>query len=118
MLDANLPNPFTDLPTLRAIRITEKTTISKLEQKDQITFQREYAEFQKQLGKQTAGTGPGSRLASPDLFRQTPATLADLKKGQSVGVTGDGDISAKESFDAVSIQVIVTSVNQPSVPVQ
>lgn len=98
VLDANLPNPFTDLPNLRTIRITDDTTIIKFEQKDQVTLQKEYIEFQKK-------TATGA--VSPSPFRQTTGTIADLKKDQSVTVTADGDIATKESFDARAIHIII-----------
>ena len=113
-LDVNLPNPFQDVPLLRTVRITDKTTIIKFEQKDPAIFRTESLEFQRKTVKLPTGPGSSVQLVPPSPFREKPGALADLKIGQSVSVTANEDIAAKESFDAASINIIITARPAPA----
>ncbi len=112
-LDVSAPNFYQNVPLLRTVRITNRTTIIKFEQKDSTTFRNEYADFQKKTARLPTGPGSGVQLVPPNPFRQTVGTLADLKAGQSVSVTANENIATKESFDAASVQITIITLALP-----
>lgn len=116
VLDVSLPNPFQNVPLLRTVRVTDKTTIVKFEQKDSATFRTEYLAFEKKTAKLPTGPGSGIQLVPPSPFRQVSGTIADLKAGRSVVVTANEDIATKESFDAVSVQITIMTLGLPGQP--
>lgn len=105
-VDAALPNPFSDLPALRMVHITENTVITKLVLKNQAAFQQEFAEFQRLFVTDPQSATAGT-IISPSPFSRMSATIADLKEGRSVTVIAGNNIASEESFYAKAIEVTV-----------
>lgn len=114
ILEASVSNPFQDIPLLRMVRMTDRTSIIKFEQKDSATLRAESLEFEKKIAKLQIGPGSGIQLVPLNPFRETTGTFADLKTGQSVTVTAQENIATKESFDATTVRITLISPSLPA----
>ena len=105
-LEASIFSPFEELPPIRTITVTDKTTVIKLEQKAAATYQKELAEYQKASEPPKGSKTPPVILPIPNPYTQLPGSRADLKPGLSISVTAKEDVKTKEAFEAAGIEVL------------
>jgi len=92
-----LANPFDESPQARTVKITDETKIILSQRKDPAVYQRELAEFQKNIRAQ-AGKSPAVNLASPNAFIQEPAKISDITVGRQISIAANENIRMRESF--------------------
>lgn len=110
MVEITLMNPFDESPQTRTVKITDETKIVRSERKDPVAYQREIAEFQKNIEAQP-DKSPGARLTPPNEFSQEPAKISDIAVGQQISIAADENIRDKESFTAKTIIILPTSTS-------
>lgn len=103
--------PFDESPVMRKAMIGPDTKITRAEPKDQATFQRELADFQKAVRAQSGKPG-FHPLAPPDPFREIAGIIADLRPGARITVTADENIRDKEEFTATAIRIFDVSASK------
>ncbi len=95
-------NPFDQSPAQRTVILDTNTKITRVQQEDQATYQKEFAEFQKALQPTKGKLSP---IIRPLLFREIPATRSDIKVGSQVNVTAAENIFNKETFTAIRVEI-------------
>ncbi len=113
-IDANsiTQNPFAEgnFPAVRTVAVTGATVITRMEQTDFATLQKEMA-----AQRLSASTGTvGAPITPPSLFTETDIVLSDIKVGDMIMVTAASDIANAASFSATKIQLLPeNSANVP-----
>lgn len=108
VVEMTVMNPFDDSPQTRTVTIASETKIVRSERKDPAAYQREIAEYQKNIQAQS-NKSPSVRLTSPNAFSQDSAKISDIAFGQRVSIAASEDIRDKESFTAKTIIILPAS---------
>lgn len=105
-------NPFETLPKERTITVTSSTKLISMEQKDQVSFQKEMEVFSKQMSSVKPGSAPSAPIMPPMPFNEKTISLSDLTAGIIINVEASENIKEKASFIATKI----TTSPAPSMP--
>lgn len=107
-VEITLMNPFDESQQNRTVKIESETKIFRSERKDPTMYQREIAEFQKNIQAQL-NKSSSVRLTPPNEFTQESAKISDVAVGQQVSVAASENIRDKESFTAKTIIILPAS---------
>ena len=115
--DNTIQNPFEKSIKSRSITVNGNTKITKLENKDQATFQKELDDFQSKMKTQKADGTP-QLIQPPAPFIEKQLSLDDLKVGDKITADASENIKEKDSFEATRIvmQVFSSTINSPVMP--
>lgn len=101
-------NPFAEgnFPAVREVTIVGATSITRTEQKDPATFQKEMTAFQKATQSRTGSAGAAPAAVNlPNPFTEVVLKLSDVKVGDTITITAASDITSAARFEATKIQV-------------
>ena len=106
-------NPFLkeNYPSVRQITVNNSTLITKIEQKNLQTFQKEMLAYQKLMQQNSVKETSIVNLL-PKQFSENKMALSDLVAGDTITVAASSNISAATSFTATKIQLINLSTTE------
>ncbi len=105
VLEITPMNPFDESPQTRTVQIMNETKIFRNQRKDPAAYQREAAEFQKNIHAQSKNPS-NVRIPSPNEFSQESAKISDIAVGQRISIAASENIRDKESFTAKTIIIV------------
>lgn len=108
IVEITLMNPFDESPQTRTVKITNETKIVRSERKDPAAYQREVAQFQKNIQAQS-NKSQSVRLTPPNAFSQESAKISDIAVGRQISIAASENIRDKESFTAKTIVILPAS---------
>ncbi|MBI3671216.1 hypothetical protein HY249_00270 [Candidatus Azambacteria bacterium] len=95
---------------MRTVMIDKNTKIYSIKQKDPKEFEKELAEYTKNLKTNTGA----EQKTIPEPFLRVETKLADIAKGVRVSITAVNDIKNEQKFTAESIDIQLGDPTPPS----
>ena len=104
VLENRFEDPLNEfLPKAMVVVANDKTKISRLEEKDSDTFDKEQRAFDKKM--QEYGENVPADIIPPEPFNKVNIKISDIKAGDTINAYSETDLKGKSEFVASSIEV-------------